>query len=103
MIVPASPVGLQSEFMSTTVAAPTVRRPVRRVIVRIVLGLVLLVILGVGALVGWFYQATHSSLAQLDGTIAAPGLTAPVSIVRDAHGVPHFTAASLPDLFFAQG
>jgi penicillin amidase len=73
------------------------------VIVRIVLGLVLLLILGVGVLVGWFYQATHSSLAQLDGTIAEPGLTAPVSVVRDAHGVPHFNAASLQDLFFAQG
>jgi penicillin amidase len=73
------------------------------VIVRIVLGIVLLLILAFGALAGWFYRATHSSLAQLDGTITLPGLSAPVSVVRDAHGVPHLTASTLPDLFFAQG
>jgi penicillin amidase len=89
--------------MSTAVAAPAVGRSVVRVILKIVLGLVLLLVLAVALLSAWFYRATHSSLAQLDGTIALPGLSAPVSVVRDAHGVPHFTAASLSDLFFAQG
>jgi penicillin amidase len=64
---------------------------------------VLLAIIGVAALAAWFYRAAHVALAQLDGTIAVLGLSAPVSVVRDAHGVPHFTAANLSDLFFAQG
>ena len=51
----------------------------------------------------WFYNAARSSLAQLDGSVALAGLQAPVSVVRDTHGVPHLTAANLDDLFFAQG
>jgi penicillin amidase len=64
---------------------------------------VLLTILAVAAAFAWFYRTAHSSLAQLDGTITVPGLAAPVTVIRDAHGVPHVTAASLEDLFFAQG
>src|SRR4029077_12411306 len=74
-----------------------------RVIFRIFLGLVLL-LLAAGTLAFlWFYNAAHASLAQLDGKVALAGLQAPVSVVRDAHGVPHLTAANLEDLFFAQG
>jgi penicillin amidase len=51
----------------------------------------------------WFYRATHQPMAQLDGTIAVSGLKGPVTVVRDTHGVPHITAASLEDLFVAQG
>ena len=32
-----------------------------------------------------------------------PGLSAPVTVRRDAHGVPHIEAASQDDLFVAQG
>jgi penicillin amidase len=68
-----------------------------------ILGLVLLLLLaGTGAFF-WFYHVARSSLAQLDGTITLSGLQAPVSVIRDAHGVPHLTAANLQDLFFAQG
>lgn len=42
-------------------------------------------------------------VAQVSGTIAAAGLTAPVRIVRDRWGVPHIYAANQDDLFFAQG
>ena len=42
-------------------------------------------------------------LPQLDGSIAAPGLGARVEVLRDAHGVPHIRAQSLPDAMFAQG
>jgi penicillin G amidase len=90
--------------MATTVAAPAVRRrTTRRMILRIVIGLVLLAVFAVLFVASWFYRAAHASLAQLDGTIAVSGLSAPVSVVRDAQGVPHLTAASLQDLFFAQG
>jgi penicillin amidase len=37
------------------------------------------------------------------GTIYATGLSAPVTIVRDGWGIPHVTAQSRDDLFFAQG
>jgi penicillin amidase len=43
------------------------------------------------------------ALAQIDGDIRVPGLRAPVQVVRDTWGVPHITAQSVDDLFFAQG
>ena len=52
---------------------------------------------------GWFYSVAHSALPQLDDTIQVAGLSAPVTLIRDAHGVPTIVAANLPDLFFAQG
>ena len=42
-------------------------------------------------------------LAQLDGEIKVAGLKAPVQVVRDTWGVPHISAQSADDLFFAQG
>ena len=44
-----------------------------------------------------------AALPQIDGTIQAAGLHAPVTVSRDPHGVPTITAANLPDLLFAQG
>lgn len=68
--------------------------------------LAVLVLLVVLALIGggvWLYHATRVALPLLDGKLAISGLSAPVKVVRDGHGVPHITAANLPDLFFAQG
>ena len=42
-------------------------------------------------------------LAKIDGDISIAGLRAPVSVVRDTWGVPHISAQSVDDLFFAQG
>ncbi len=39
----------------------------------------------------------------LDGTVPVAGLTAPVTITRDAQSVPSIHAANLDDLLFAQG
>jgi penicillin G amidase len=66
----------------------------------VLLLLVLLALIGGGV---WLYHAARVSLPQVDGKLAVSGLSAPVKVVRDRHGVPHITAASLPDLFFAQG
>jgi penicillin amidase len=55
-----------------------------------------------GAL-GYAYYVAHSALPQLDGQLIAPGLSAPVTVTRDSHGVPTIEAQSLADLFFAQG
>ena len=51
----------------------------------------------------WAHKALRDSLPQLDGSLAIPGLAAPVTVQRDAHGVPHIHAASLDDLIVAQG
>ena len=51
----------------------------------------------------WAYSIAHSALPQLDGRLQVSGLAAPVTVVRDAHGVPTIEAGNLDDLFFAQG
>ncbi|HKF22406.1 MAG TPA: penicillin acylase family protein [Candidatus Angelobacter sp.] len=89
--------------MATTVASPKGRLTAGRIIFRIVAGFLVLGMLAVVGAAVWFYRASHSPLAQLDGTISLAGLSAPVSVVRDQHGVPHLTASNLDDLFFAQG
>lgn len=89
--------------MSTTVASPVSARRPFRFLLRVLLVLVLLVVLVLAGLSIWFYRAAHASLPQLDGSISVSGLQAPVEVVRDAQGVPHISAGSLEDLFFAQG
>jgi len=44
-----------------------------------------------------------AALSQIDGTLTAAGLKAPVRVIRDSRGVPHIYAQSTQDLFFAQG
>jgi len=51
----------------------------------------------------WAQKAMRDSLPQLDGTLSIDGLSAPVTVQRDAHGIPHIRAASLDDLIIAQG
>jgi penicillin amidase len=51
----------------------------------------------------WFYRAVEAALPVVDGTVALAGLSHPVTVVRDEHGVPTITAATTHDLFFAQG
>ena len=55
------------------------------------------------AAVGWVYWIAHSALPQLDGSVAVPGISSKVRVVRDGHGVPTIEAATPEDLFFAQG
>ncbi len=64
----------------------------------------LLVLLLVGcAGVLWLRSVTRAALPVLDGDLHLAGLSAPVLVRRDAHGVPHIDAATQEDLFFAQG
>jgi penicillin amidase len=53
--------------------------------------------------IAWFYSVTRSALPQLDGRIAVPGLSAPVTVIRDTRGAPTLEATNFDDLFFAQG
>src|ERR1700674_2605870 len=88
--------------MSVTASLPEIHP--RHSLVRIVSGLILLVLLV--AIVGaaaWAYWIAPSPLPQLDGSIAVPGISSKVRVVRDERGVPTIEAATLEDLFFAQG
>ncbi|OJV42153.1 MAG: penicillin acylase family protein [Acidobacteriales bacterium 59-55] len=66
----------------------------------------LALLLVVAAFIGgryWIRKAMHDSLPQIDGTLSITGLSAPVTVQRDAHGVPHIHADTLDDLILAQG
>lgn len=51
----------------------------------------------------WLRRAALAALPQIDGSETLPGLSAPVTVRRDARGVPHIDAATQSDLFMAQG
>jgi penicillin G amidase len=70
---------------------------------RIVLLVLLLLLLAIVAAAAWAWWIARSALPQLDGSVVTPGLSAKVRVVRDGHGVPTIEAATLEDLFFAQG
>ena len=68
--------------------------------------IILLIVAAAAAVFGgavWLRHAMRDSLPQLDGQLRLRGLSAAVTIRRDQHGVPHIQAASLDDLFMAQG
>lgn len=74
-----------------------------RILLRVA-GIVLFVLIAAGgAGVLWLQSAARLALPQLDGDVHLAGLSAPVFLRRDAHGVPHIEAATQTDLFVAQG
>ena len=83
----------------------TLTRPRRwlRRLLWMVGGLVAIVLLVAASGLIWLHRAMVKSLPQLDGHIQLPGLSAPVIVNRDSHGVPHIEAGSLDDLLLAQG
>ena len=88
--------------MVTPTLAPArsrTRHRVRRIFIRT--AFVLLLAVAAVALYGWY--RIERTLPQLDGEVRVTGLSAPVTVTRDAHGVPHIRAANLNDLLFAQG
>jgi penicillin amidase len=56
-----------------------------------------------GLLTLWAYLFLRRSLLPRSGSLHLPGLTAPVNVYQDEHGVPHLEAANLTDLYRAQG
>ena len=66
-------------------------------------GLLTLLVVVAVASVEWFHLAARLALPALDGELHVTGLSAPVTVRRDAHGVPHIEAATQDDLFVAQG
>jgi penicillin amidase len=65
--------------------------------------LVVFILLAVTLGTLWLRSAARTALPTLDGDVHLAGLSAPVTVRRDAHGVPHIDAATEGDLFFAQG
>ncbi len=70
-----------------------------RVLGAIVIGLMMVIVVGIG----WFLSIARSALPELDGPLPVAGVSAPVSVTRDGHGVPTIESATVDDLFFAQG
>ncbi len=70
---------------------------------RILLCIVLAIIVILAGAVAYGYYVAHSALPQLDGRLQIAGLSAPVTVTRDGHGVPTIEASTLDDVFFAQG
>jgi penicillin G amidase len=90
---------LMSSNIPLRVAAPRRRFRPWRFLGWLVLALLLVVAAGIV----WLYSIARSALPDLDGAIPVPGISGPVSVSRDSHGVPTIEAATLDDLFFAQG
>lgn len=65
--------------------------------------LLVLVALIAGAGLLWLRAVARAALPTVDGDLHLPGLSAPVLVRRDLHGVPHIDASSQSDLFLAQG
>src|ERR1035438_4158755 len=87
-------------------AAPIARRRKRRwprILLWSVGGLLVLILVAAVAGVLWLRSVTRAALPVLDGDVCLAGLSAPVVVRRDAHGVPHIEASSEDDLFMAQG
>jgi len=63
---------------------------------------ILLVIAIIVPTVGYF-AVVRPALPQLDGDLALDELTSPVTVYRDASGIPHIVAENAHDLFYAQG
>jgi len=79
------------------------RRSRLRISLAILFALAAVLLLAAAALVLWLRAAAIAALPALDGEIHLTGLSAPVTVRRDAHGVPHIDAATQDDLFVAQG
>ena len=69
----------------------------------IVIALVMLLVAGVGYGAWWSVSTVRASFPQVSGEIAIDGLSAPVTIERDANGIPQLYSDSATDLFRAQG
>src|SRR5580658_5482571 len=65
--------------------------------------LLVLLLIGACGFVLWLRGITRTALPVLDGDMKVGGLSAPVTVRRDAHGVPHIDASTQDDLFVAQG
>ncbi len=88
--------------MSVTASLPEVRSS-RSGLARTLLAIILLVLILLACIATWAWWTGRSGLPQVDGNTVVRGLSAKVRVLRDEQGVPTIEAATLEDLFFAQG
>lgn len=88
--------------MATATLAPP-RTNNRNLVLRWIAAGLAVIVLAVIAVAGYVYSIARHELPQVDGTMVLNGLSGPVTVIRDRLGVPHIRAASLDDLFYAQG
>ncbi|MBT2383244.1 penicillin acylase family protein [Streptomyces sp. ISL-11] len=69
----------------------------------LVVTVVLLLVAGVGFGAYWSVSTVRASFPETSGTLELKGLSGPVKVARDSHGVPQIYADSADDLFRAQG
>ncbi|MFS8477537.1 MAG: penicillin acylase family protein [Micromonosporaceae bacterium] len=75
----------------------------RPLVLKIALSTVAVVVaLALAAVIGGVWAVRHS-FPQHGGTLRLPGLSAPVTVHRDLHGIPNLYARTETDLFRAQG
>ena len=84
----------------TVTGVPVARRSTGR---HIFLWLLLILVLLAAGAAAFAYFIARAALPQLDGRLQVKGLSAAVKVTRDGHGVPAIEAATLEDLFLAQG
>src|SRR5205085_9704251 len=89
--------------MATPVLGKEPQRRLLRPVLRWAAALAVLLLLALVAAGLWFTLTAKKALPQLDGAVRVQGLSAPVTVLRDAQGVPHIRATTAEDLFFAQG
>lgn len=88
--------------IASSVSEKRKRRGLLRIVLLSLVGLVVLVVVCVLGAAWWIRHDMYATLPQVDGTVHL-GLTAPVTVRRDGHGIPHIDAANMDDLLFAQG
>ena len=67
------------------------------------LGMFIPLVLAILVYIGYVWIGVANGTARTTGTIGGLGLRAPVTVIRDARGIPHIRAASVHDAAFAQG
>ena len=88
---------------SASVSLQSARGSKGKFIGRVLVAVLLVAVVLVGGVFLLLRVAARAAMPKLDGTVKVAGLRAPVTVLRDAHGVPSITAQTLEDLFFAQG
>ena len=74
-----------------------------RLLRRVVKWILIVLVLALVALGGGGYLWLRGALPQASGTITLAGISAPVSIIRDADAVPHIRAQTEDDALFGLG
>ncbi|GAA3372472.1 penicillin acylase family protein [Streptomyces sannanensis] len=87
---------------TTASSGPSGKKKGRRARLLVIL-LVLALVAGVGYGAYWGTSTVRASFPQTTGSITLEGLSGPVDVRRDAHGIPQVYADSDEDLFMAQG